>query len=191
MIVIGLTGSIAMGKTTVASMFTDMAIPVFNADAAVRDIMRNDEKARQAIYRTFKTTDKNELAVLVFKDVRKRQKLESILHPLVAKQRKIFLDKAKKQGKDMAVLDIPLLFETELDKDCDVTVVVTAPPDVQKSRAMARGGMTEDRFNAILNSQMPDVEKQARADHVIVTHISLPHTMQAVRKIVNDLRKQK
>ena len=90
----------------------------------------------------------------------------------------------------MAVLDIPLLFETELDKDCDVTVVVTAPPDVQKSRAMARDGMTEDRFNAILDSQLPDAHKQIRADHVIVTHISLPHTMQAVRKIVNDLRKE-
>jgi dephospho-CoA kinase len=178
--IIGLTGSIGMGKTTVARMFAARGVPVHDADAAVHDLYRAE--AVPLVEAAFPGTttpdgvDRTKLGARVLGDEAAMQRLERIVHPLVQQRQAEFLEAARKQGASVAILDIPLLFETGRDKACDAVIVVSAPFDVQKSRVLTRPGMTEARFEAILARQLPDAEKRLRADHVIETGGALDET---------------
>ena len=173
MIVLGLTGSVGMGKSTTAAMFREAGVPVFDADAAVHDLYRGEAVA--AVAAAFPGTalagiiDRTRLRERVAGDAAALQRLEALVHPLVRARREAFLDKARAAGAAIAVLDIPLLFETGGQADVDAVVVVSAPEPVQKERVLARPGMTEALFSAIVGRQVPDAEKRARADHLIDT----------------------
>jgi dephospho-CoA kinase len=177
MIIVGLTGSIGMGKSTTAKMFADQGVPVHDADAAVHLLYSG--KAAPLVESSFPGTvidgvvDRGRLADHVVGDAGAMSKLEAIVHPLVREAELDFLKRAEKAGKPFAILDIPLLFETDGDKRTDYTVVVSAPSAVQRDRVMRRPGMTEDRFAAILAKQMPDDEKRRRADFVIDTSLGM------------------
>ncbi len=188
MIVLGLTGSIGMGKTTVAQMFAEQSVPVFEADAAVHALYRGP--AVPLIEQAFPGTtrdgevDRAVLARAVVGDADALQKLESIVHPMVQMMERAFLDQARAAGAPLAVIDIPLLFEKGSDVRTDLVAVVSAPPDVQRARVLARPGMTAEKFEQLLARQMPDAQKRARADIVIDTGASLEDTAAAVRDIV-------
>ena len=188
MIVVGLTGSIGMGKSTVAAMFARLGLPVFDADAAVHTLQGPGGAALPAIEAAFPGTtnanglDRPRLGAAVFGDPAGMKRLEAIVHPMVGALQKRFL--LRHRRKPVVVLDIPLLFEKGGHAKVDVTVVVSAPPEVQRARVMARHGMTEAKFAAILAAQMPDAEKRARADIVIPTGGSLIATRHAVKRVV-------
>src|SRR5262249_49614253 len=171
MFVLGLTGSISMGKSATAKMFAEEGVPVHDADAAVHRLY--EAEATPLIEAAFPGTtaaghvDRDKLARRVLGDATAVKTLEAIVHPLVRNAEERFLAEAERKGAFVAVLDIPLLFETGGDKRCDAVVVVTAPPGVQRMRAFERPGMTEQKFNAILAKQMPDADKRARADFVV------------------------
>lgn len=198
-LIIGLTGSIGMGKSTVAKMMEASGIPVHDSDVAVHELMQPDGKANPAIGALFpEAYDKasNEinrqiLGRIVFSDPEKKKQLEYILHPLVRESQQEFLNKNRARGAQMAVLDIPLLFETDADKRLDVTLVVSAGSEIQRQRVMARPNMTEEKFEAILESQMPDEEKQSRADFVIDTSCSEEETKEIVANIITELQNRK
>ncbi len=187
--VLGLTGSIGMGKSTVAAMFTRLGAAVFDADAAVHDLMRPGGAAVAAVDAAFPgvvqqgQVNRQLLGARVFNNSAALQRLEAILHPVVAAARQHFLDNSIRRRVRLAVLDIPLLFETGLDADCDVTAVVVAPPMVQKNRVLARPGMTLEKFRHIQSRQMPDRLKIARADLVILTGLDKRYTLQQIRRI--------
>jgi dephospho-CoA kinase len=168
MIVIGLTGSIGMGKSTTARFFAEAGLPVHDADLAVHRLYAGE--AAPLIERAFPGTvgaagvDRNKLAQRVLGDAAALRRLEAIVHPLVRREESRFLDEAERAGMPVAVLDIPLLFETGADRRVDAVVVVTAPAEAQRARAFRRTGMTEENFQALLAQQMPDSEKQRRAD---------------------------
>ncbi len=189
MFILGLTGSIGMGKSTVSGLFRSLGVRVDDADASVHALYRG--KAVPAIEKAFPgvtrdgAVDRALLAQQVLHDPQQLAKLESIIHPLVREQREDFLRAAEKAGERLALLDIPLLFETGGDKFVDMIVVVSAPFAVQKARVLARGGMDETRFHAILAKQMPDEEKRRRAHYVIDTGRDLDFT----RRQVQDLLK--
>jgi len=197
MIVIGLTGSIGMGKSGAAKMLKRMGVPVFDSDVAVRHALTRDEAAIEEIALTFPESwdrknarlDRGKLGAIVFDDARKRKKLESILHPIVQAGQKRFVAAMKRLGKKAVVLDIPLLFETGAEKRVDYTIVVTAPYSIQRRRVLRRVGMTQEKFEKILSHQMPDAEKQARADFVVQTGLGYALTQQELRKIVRGLLK--
>ncbi len=171
MVVLGLTGSIGMGKTTTARFFADAGVPVFDADAAVHRLYAGEAVA--AIEAAFPGTtgkdgvDRGKLAQAVVGDPVAFARLENIIHPLVRREELRFIDEADKAGARVAVLDIPLLFETGRDSLVDAVVVVSAPPEVQRARVFERPGMTEEKFRALLGKQMPDEEKRRRADFVV------------------------
>jgi len=173
--VIGLTGSIGMGKTTTAQMFADLGCPVFDADAAVHAMYAKGGKAVPLIRAVFPNAimdgaiDRSILRNHIRADPLNLKVLESFIHPWVGEARAEFLAKAKAEGAKAVVFDVPLLFETGGDKKVDATVVVTASAQVQRDRVMARPGMTEDVFNMILAKQMPDAEKRKRANYLIHT----------------------
>ncbi|MBT3237451.1 MAG: dephospho-CoA kinase [Rhodospirillaceae bacterium] len=175
MVILGLTGSIGMGKTTVSRYFRSLGLPVYDADAEVHKLMAKGGRAVKAIEETFPdvarkgTINRVALGKQVFGDAEALRRLESILHPLVWQAERRFLGNAARHGVPVVVLDVPLLLEAEADKLCDAVVVVTAPPFVQKPRVMSRPGMTEERFQAIMEEQMPDAEKRMRADFIINT----------------------
>lgn len=190
--IIGLTGSIGMGKSTVAAMFADEGIPVFDADAAVHELQKEGGALVPEIESAFPGTtgsqgvDRKALGAAVFGDRDKLARLESIVHPAVAKQRSAFLrDHA---DADMVLFDIPLLFEKGGQNGVDAIVVVSSPYTVQRERVLARPGMTLEKFNQIVALQMSDAEKRARADFVIETGQSLTETRQNVRELVKKLR---
>lgn len=193
MIIIGLTGSIGMGKSTVAAMFENLGIPVFDADAEVRRVQGPGGRALAAIEAAFPGTThagglhRERLGSHVFNNTASLRKLESILHPLVAEAQSAFLG-AHRQ-KDAVILDVPLLFEKGGWKRCHLTIVVSAPYRVQRARVLARPGMTAEKFAGILQSQMPDARKRRLADVVIETGRGRRHTWLAVRKVVRDLRR--
>jgi dephospho-CoA kinase len=192
MIVIGLTGSVGMGKSTTAELFRQEGVPVFDADAAVHALYRDEavapvEAAFPGVVRDG-AVDRVKLAMRVVGDLRAMQRLEDIVHPLVKMKREAFLVAAHAAGHPVAVLDIPLLFETGGDSDVDVTLVVTAPESVQKARVLGRPDMTEERFAAILAHQMPDEIKRRRADYVIDTGAGLDAARAAVRALLARLR---
>ncbi len=187
MIIVGLTGSIGMGKSTTARMFAEEGVPVHDADAAVHLLYSG--KAAPLIEEAFPGTvkdgvvDRAELGKRVVGNAEAMARLEKIVHPLVREAEIAFLDKARAEDRPVVVLDIPLLFETGGDRRVDCTVVVTAPADVQRERVMARPGMTEDRFEGLLAKQTPDAEKRRRADFLVDTS----HGMEAARAKVRDI----
>jgi len=172
-IVIGLTGSIAMGKSTVAAMFREAGAPVFDSDDAVHQLYRGE--AAREIDEAFPgvvidgAVDRVRLAERVLSEVAALKRLEAIVHPKVAAARDEFMRAAAEAGRRVAIADIPLLFESGSDESVDLVVVVSAPEPVQKARALSRKGMTEERFAAILAKQAPDREKRRRAHFVIET----------------------
>jgi dephospho-CoA kinase len=193
MIIIGLTGSIGMGKSTVAAMFEAEGLPVFDADAAVRRLQGPGGRALAAIEAAFPGTThagglhREKLGAHVFGNAAALRKLESILHPLVAEAQSAFL--GAHRLKRAVVLDVPLLFEKGGWKRCDLSVVVSAPYRVQRARVLARPGMTPAKLAGILKSQMPDRQKRALADVVIETGRGRRHTLLAVRRITRNLPK--
>lgn len=196
MIVLGLTGSIGMGKSTVTGQFADEGAAVTNADAIVHRLLEEDAKVIAAIAARFPDAveqgkvDRRRLGDAVFGDDAAMKALESILHPRVRAEEVAFVLKAQNAGKWLAVLDIPLLFETGADARCDAVVVVTAPEAVQRERVLARPGMTEEKFRRVLARQMPDAEKRARADYVVETHDGLERSAREVRRIMQELKEK-
>lgn len=193
MLVVGLTGSIAMGKSETARMFARLGHPVFCADAIVHRLYAKGGAAVPLVGREFPAAltsggvDRERLAAIVTSDRSKLARLEAIVHPLVRAEERAFLAAAERSGARLAVLDIPLLFETGRDKDVDAVVVVSAPKDVQRSRAMARPGMTGEKFEAILARQVPDSEKRRRADFVIDSSAGLEWAFEQVRAVADAL----
>jgi dephospho-CoA kinase len=193
MIVLGLTGSLGMGKSTTAKMFAEAGVPVHDADAAVHRLYEGE--AAPLIEAAFPGTtaggkvDRARLSQRVVGDDTAIKKLEAIVHPLVAKLRDQFLAEARRDGAKVAVLDIPLLFETGGDKACDAVVVVSAPPGTQRVRVLERPGMTETKFQALAAKQMPDAEKRARSDFVVDSGQGLEAARAQVREILAAVAK--
>ena len=173
--ILGLTGSIGMGKSETARMFKTLRIPVFEADAAVHKLLATNGAAVPYIEKNFPdcvvngVVDRQALGKKVFANETLKKQLEAIMHPLVQEEEKRFLKRMQQQRRRLVVLDIPLLFETDAAKRCDEVLVVTAPAMVQRHRVLQRTGMTEQKFQDILHLQMPDSEKRRRADRVIHT----------------------
>lgn len=190
--IIGLTGSIGMGKSTVASMFEEAGVPVFDADAAVRSMQGPDGELNAAIEEAFpgstgpEGVNREALGKLVFGDREKLAALEAIVHPAVGAKRAQFL--ADNASAPLIVFDIPLLFEGGGNKAVDEVVVVSAPAEVQRERVLARPGMTVEKFEHILGLQTPDAEKREGADHVIDTGTTLEETRAQVLALVEQLR---
>lgn len=188
MIILGLTGSIGMGKSTVAAMFADAGIPVFDADAAVHRLEGPGGKLLWAIEQQFPGTtglagvNRPKLRERVFGDPEALARLEAIVHPAVAAERESFLKGHEKAT--LVVLDIPLLFETGGWKRMGKVAVVSAPAEIQRKRVLGRPGMTEARFESILKLQLPDAEKRARADFVIDTSGPLTETRAQVNSVI-------
>ena len=191
-LIIGLTGSIGMGKSAVAAMFADEGIPVFDADVAVHDMQKAGGSLVPAIESAFPGTtgpggvDRGALGAAVFGDRDRLALLESIIHPAVAERRRAFL--ASHQDSDMILFDIPLLLEKGGQAGVDVVVVVSAPAPVQRDRVLARPAMTAEKFEHILALQMHDADTRARAHHVIDTGKDLADTRKDVRALVKKLR---
>ncbi len=196
MLVLGLTGSIGMGKTTAAQMLRRMGLPLHDADLAVHRLLAKGGAAVAAIEVAFPgvvaygAVDRERLGAQVFEDRAALKRLEGILHPAVRRTTRAFLGRQVRAGRSLVVLDIPLLFETGAETLCDAVVVVTAPPFVQRARVMARRGMTPARFQAILAKQMPDREKRRRANFVVNTGLSKAATLRQLRAIVTLLRQR-
>ncbi|MFN3878443.1 MAG: dephospho-CoA kinase [Brevundimonas sp.] len=190
MILLGLTGSIGMGKSTTTAMFADLGAVVWNADDAVHRLYAPGGAAVEPVGEAFPgvvvngAVDRTRLAEALGRDETAFRRLETIVHPLVAQGRAEDLEAVRAAGTRLAVLDIPLLFETGGDKVVDAVVVVTADPAIQAERVLARPGMTRERFDAILARQMPDAEKRARADFVIDTGRGLDAARAEVEAIV-------
>ncbi|ODT06725.1 MAG: dephospho-CoA kinase [Mesorhizobium sp. SCN 65-20] len=191
MIVLGLTGSIGMGKSTTAQMFVEAGVPVHDSDEAVHRLYAGE--AAPLIEAAFPGTvrngvvDRNELSRHVLGNAEALKKVEAIVHPLVRADAGAFLERSRASGAPIAVLDIPLLFETGGRGRVDKVVVVTAPAEVQRERVLARPGMTEEKFEAILAKQVPDAEKRRLADYIVDTGKGLEPARAAVRLIIADL----
>ena len=192
MLLLGLTGSIGMGKSTTADMFRAEGAPVYDSDRLVHDIYNGP--AAMEIERAFPgatvggAVDRNRLASIVLGDAEAMKRLEAIVHPLVWEGRRRFLEEQARRGVKIAVLDIPLLFETGADKDVDAIVVVTAPKSLQRARVLARTNMTEEKFEAILARQTPDEEKRRRADFIVHTDAGVEAARGEVRAILKTLQ---
>jgi dephospho-CoA kinase len=192
MIVVGLTGSIGMGKSTTADMFEQEGIPVNDADAVVHELYRGE--AVGPVVGAFPGTlkdgaiDRQELSRQLSVDPGKLRLLESIVHPLVRRREADFLNHYREAGTEIAVLDIPLLFETGGEERVDVVVVVTCDPQIQRQRVLARPGMSEDKLKMILARQVPDREKRKKADFVIDTGAGMDAARQRVREIISSLK---
>ncbi|MGE0596308.1 MAG: dephospho-CoA kinase [Hyphomonadaceae bacterium] len=195
MIVIGLTGSIGMGKTTVARMFAEEGAPSFDSDAAVHALYAGGP-AVAAVGAEFPAAvkdgaiDRVALSALVLGNAAALKRLEQIVHPFVRQAQVDFLEMQRAAGKTCVVFDIPLLLETAGGDLVDKVVVVSAPPDIQRARVMARPGMTEEKFERLLARQMPDSEKRAHADFVIETGVPMDETRKQVRAVLDALREQ-
>ncbi len=187
-LLLGLTGSIGMGKSTVAAMFADQGVPVFDADAAVHRLQGPGGRLVAAIESLHPGTtgpdgvDRTRLAAAVLGNPAALRALEELVHPAVGEERAAFL--RHHHAAPLIVFDVPLLFETGGDRHVDKTVVVSAAPDVQRARVLARPDMSEGKFAAILARQMPDAEKRARADVVIATDVPLAETRAAVIALI-------
>lgn len=194
MLVVGLTGSIAMGKTETARMFARLGYPVFDADEAVHRLYDSGGAAVPLVAGAFPNAvsggkvDRARLSQTVAGDPQALARLEALVHPLVRREQQAFLEAARAAGHAFAILDIPLLFETGRDGEVDVIVVASAPEDVQKSRVLARPLMTQEKFAAILARQLPDSEKRRRADYVVDTSTGLEEAFKQVRAIAEELR---
>ncbi len=189
---VGLTGSIGMGKSTTAQMFRDEGIAVLDSDQIVHDLYRGAAVAPIAAAFPDVVVDgvvnRSALGAHVLSDPAAMKKLEAIVHPLVWAARDAFIQQRQAQGDWIVVYDVPLLFETGVDKSVDAIVVVTAPPELQKQRVLMRPGMTQEKFEAIVGKQTPDTEKRARADFIVETGEGLDAARAQVRHILKTLR---
>ncbi len=191
MVILGLTGSIGMGKSTTAAMFRDLGVPVHDSDATVHRLYSG--AAAPPIEAAFPgvveagTVNRTLLGQHVLGNAEAMQRLETIVHPLVRAEEQAFLKTAAASRAAVAVVDIPLLFETKGESRVDAIAVVTASPEVQRQRVLARPGMTEERFRQVLARQMPDAEKRRRAHFVVDTGQGLDHARQQVRDILRAL----
>jgi dephospho-CoA kinase len=188
--VLGITGSIGMGKSTAAAMLRDMGIPVHDADAAVHALLARGGKATAAVSKAFPGTrnaeggiDRQALGRIVFADPAQKKRLEDILHPMVRAESDAFVS-AMSAAHDVVALDIPLLFEVGGENRVDAVVCVSAPPEVQRARVLARPGMTPEKFSRILAGQLPDAEKRRRADYVVETDKGFDDMRAQLEKIV-------
>jgi dephospho-CoA kinase len=190
MIVAGLTGSIAMGKSTVAGMFAELGVPTFDADDAVRDFYSGDgAKAVEDAFpgATVKgQVDRERLGSQVLGDAEALQRLENLVHPAVAEARVQFLERAAAAGRRLVIVDVPLLFETGGEENVDLVIVVSAPESIQRERVLGRPGMTEAKLEAILSRQMSDAEKRRRAHFVIDTRGRLELTRAVVAQFMRS-----
>jgi dephospho-CoA kinase len=194
LIVLGLTGSIGMGKSTAAAMLRRLGLPLFDADQVVHRLLAPGGAAVRAVADAFPGVetqsagiDRALLGRRVFGDAVALKRLERILHPMVAAEERRFLLGAKARRERLAVLDIPLLFETGGDRRCDYVLVVSAQALLQRQRVLRRPGMTSIRLAAILRMQMPDHEKRRRADFIVPTGLSKGHTLRSLRAIITLL----
>lgn len=191
--IVGLTGSIAMGKSTTAQMFRDFGVPVNDADEVVHALYRGE--AVGPVEAAFPGTvrdgviDRAELSRQLVETPERLRELEGIVHPLVRRKEREFLDGHAAAKVPFVVLDIPLLYETGAEARVDRVVVVSCAPDIQRERAMKRPGMTEEKFAMILTRQVPDSQKRERADYIVDTSDSFDNTRRQVRAIVDDLTK--
>lgn len=191
--ILGLTGSIGMGKSATARMFADEGVPVHDADAVVHRLYEGD--AVSTIEKAFPGTtangkvDRAKLGARVIGNADAIRRLEHLVHPLVSQERDRFLAHAQRDHAPVALLDIPLLYETDSVKLCDAVVVVSAPAEMQRARVMERPGMTVEKFAAILAKQVPDAEKRARADYVVDTSQGFDHARSQVREILAKIGK--
>lgn len=194
--IIGLTGSIGMGKSTTAAMFREAGIPVYDADAAVHDLYDQGGAAVGPVGEAFPGVvkdgriDREALRQQVLGQPEALKRLNAIVHPLVGVDRLGFFKAAEEAGADMVVLDIPLLYETGGDANVEAVVVVSAPPHMQRERVLARPGMSPERLDAILAQQLADAEKRARAHYVVDTGKGLEAAREQVKAIIADLRKK-
>jgi dephospho-CoA kinase len=190
-----LTGSLGMGKSRTASFFAEQGVPVYDSDAAVHALYAGE--AAPMIESAFPGTtsdgqvDRAKLAARVVGDGAAFAKLEAIVHPLVAKARDAFISEAQARGARVVLLDVPLLFETGGERHCDAVAVVSAPLDMQRSRAFERPGMTEEKFAALVGKQIPDAEKRRRADFIVDTSQSFDHAREQVRDILQAIAKMR
>ena len=195
MIVLGLTGSIGMGKSTTATLFAEAGVPVYDADATVH--MLYEGEAVSAIEAAFPGTtvdgkvDRNKLSARVVHDPAAIKQLEQIVHPMLGASRQKFLADAERSGAAVAVVDVPLLFETGGEKRVDAVVVVTTTPELQRQRILARDNMTSEKLDAILARQLPDAEKRRRADFVVDTSDGLDPVRQRIQDILNEAVKMR
>jgi dephospho-CoA kinase len=195
MIALALTGSIGMGKSTTERMFARHDIPVWDADEAVARLYAAGAAGAEAVAQLVpdavgpEGVDRDRLRAAIRSDESLLERIEAAIHPLVAEDRERFLARAAAEGADIALCDIPLLFETGGQERFDRVVVVSAPPEVQRERVLRRPGMTEVAFEAMLSRQMPDAEKRARADHVIDTGRGLKAAEAQVAALVSELRR--
>jgi len=190
MIILGLTGSIGMGKSTTAKLFAEAGVPVYDADATVHRLYEGE--AVPAIEAAFPGTtvdgkvDRTRLSAQVVHDAAAIKRLEQIVHPMLGASRQKFLDDAEQSGAPVAVVDVPLLFETGGEKRVDAVVVVTTAPEVQRERILARGNMTAETLDAIQARQLPDAEKRRRADFVVDTSHGLDPVRTRIRDILDE-----
>jgi len=191
--VIGLTGSIAMGKSTVAKQFAALGVAVCDSDRLVHQLLAKKGLAVSAVARHFPESfvqdhiDRKLLGKLVFANPERLKLLETLLHPLVRKAQQEFIKQQRRRGKKIVLLDIPLLFETQAEKRLDDTITVTAPYFLQKQRVLRRSGMTEAKFHAILARQMPDYHKRRKSDYVIPTGLGKRLSLANVNHIIRRL----
>ncbi len=193
--VIGLTGSIGMGKSLTASLLRRLGLPVHDSDKVVHDLLSPRGAAFKVVARTFPeawnkktfTIDRKKLGEIIFNDVSKKRLLESLLHPYVWKSQRQFILRCRRMGVDKAILDIPLLYETGAEKRCSTVICVTAPYLIQRQRVLRRPNMTEEKFFAILAAQVPDAEKRRRADVVIPTGLGRALTLQRLKAFLRKL----
>ena len=195
MIILGLTGSIGMGKSTAAMMLRRLGVPLFDADAVVHRLLGSGGAAVRRVEEAFPgvrgetgAVDRRRLAQRVFGHPEELRRLEAILHPMVRTAERRFVARARARREKLIVLDIPLLYETRGTGRCDYVLVVSAPARLQRERVMRRAGMTERRFGDIIAAQLPDSEKRRRADFIVPTALSKAATFRRLRAIVDDLR---
>lgn len=208
MIVLGITGSIGMGKSTIGAQLQTLGVDVHESDKTVHRLLYAGRKGYLAVAAAFpyyeyaqifgkknaagrRPLNRKALGDLVFNNEAHRKTLEGILHPLVREAQDKFIRDQKRAGKKMAALDIPLLFETGAENRVDYVINVSAPAHVQRSRVMARPNMSEEKFNAILKSQMPDAEKCVRADYVIHTGLGRAQSMKELKAALADIKKRR
>jgi dephospho-CoA kinase len=189
--VLCLTGSLGMGKSTAAKFFAECGVPVHDSDAVVHALYEGESVA--LIEQAFPGStsggkvDRNRLAAMVLNDQAALARLEAIIHPLVTASREKFLAQAQARDAPIVVVDIPLLFETAAESQCDAVVVVSAPAEIQRARALDRPGMTEEKFATLLAKQMPDAQKRRRADFVVDSSQGFDHTRAQIRDILQSV----
>jgi dephospho-CoA kinase len=190
MLILGLTGSIGMGKSTTAKLFAEAGVPVYDADATVHRLYEGE--AAPAIEAAFPGTtadgkvDRSKLSARVVHDPAAMKQLEQIVHPMLGASRQKFMDDAERSGAPIVVVDVPLLFETGGEKRVDAVVVVTTTPETQRQRILARDNMTGEKLEAILARQLPDAEKRKRADFVVDTSYGLDLVRARIRDILAE-----